>query len=192
MEIGSLIDWLQSALLILYGVTLGLLLIFSLHRHVMVRLYYKNRRKRPALVGRFEELPRVTVQLPVYNELYVVERLIRAVADFDYPRDRLEIQLPAGNTWPYSTPIFCRPENSSKRRSTSLPMREWAWCRPGGSILTAIIHCSRRYRLSSSTDISSWNTAPAADPAFSSILTVRRAYGAESASTMRVGGRMTP
>ena len=93
MDVDLLLDWFQAALLALYSVTLGLLLIFSLHRHVMVRLYYKNRRKRPVPAGRFEELPRVTVQLPVYNELYVVERLIRTVSELDYPRDRLEIQV---------------------------------------------------------------------------------------------------
>jgi cellulose synthase/poly-beta-1,6-N-acetylglucosamine synthase-like glycosyltransferase len=38
-------------------------------------------------------LPRVTVQLPIYNELYVAERLINAVARLDYPADRLEIQV---------------------------------------------------------------------------------------------------
>lgn len=40
-----------------------------------------------------DELPIVTVQLPVYNELYVVERLIEAVAKFNYPQEKLEIQL---------------------------------------------------------------------------------------------------
>ena len=33
--------------------------------------------------------PKVTVQLPIYNERYVIERLIEAVAQFDYPRDLL-------------------------------------------------------------------------------------------------------
>lgn len=42
---------------------------------------------------REDRLPRVTVQLPIYNELYTVERLLGAVARLDYPRDRLEIQL---------------------------------------------------------------------------------------------------
>ena len=93
MELELLIDWFQAVLLVLYSLTLGLLLVFSLHRHVMVRLYFKNRRNRPAAASRFEDLPSVTVQLPVYNEFYVVERLIRAVADVDYPRDRLEIQV---------------------------------------------------------------------------------------------------
>jgi cellulose synthase/poly-beta-1,6-N-acetylglucosamine synthase-like glycosyltransferase len=40
-----------------------------------------------------DKLPIVTVQLPVYNELYVVERLIDAVAKFNYPKGKLEIQL---------------------------------------------------------------------------------------------------
>ena len=43
--------------------------------------------------GAFDEWPVVTVQLPVFNERYVVERLIRAVANMDYPRERLEIQV---------------------------------------------------------------------------------------------------
>ena len=44
-------------------------------------------------VRRFERLPRLTVQLPLYNEMYVAERLIDAVCTLDYPRDRLEIQV---------------------------------------------------------------------------------------------------
>ena len=39
------------------------------------------------------ELPRVTVQLPIFNEMYVVERLIAAVCKIDYPKDLLEIQV---------------------------------------------------------------------------------------------------
>ena len=40
-----------------------------------------------------EALPVVTVQLPIYNEMYVVDRLIEAVCRIDYPRERLEIQV---------------------------------------------------------------------------------------------------
>ncbi len=40
-----------------------------------------------------ETYPFVTVQLPIYNEMYVIERLIDAVAEFDYPRDRFEIHI---------------------------------------------------------------------------------------------------
>ena len=43
--------------------------------------------------GHFDSLPRVTIQLPIYNERYVVERLLEAVTHIDYPRDLLEIQL---------------------------------------------------------------------------------------------------
>src|SRR4029434_1031985 len=40
-----------------------------------------------------EELPHVTVQLPLFNEMYVIERLVKAVTEIDYPRERLEIQV---------------------------------------------------------------------------------------------------
>src|SRR5207247_4274044 len=39
------------------------------------------------------KLPHITVQLPLFNEMYVVERLVKAVTEIDYPRDRLEIQV---------------------------------------------------------------------------------------------------
>ncbi len=86
-------SWLQTTLLIVYSIALGLLLLYSLHRHLLVRLYYKHRKVRPIPAGAFETLPRVTVQLPIFNELYVAERLIRAVAEIDYPRELLEIQV---------------------------------------------------------------------------------------------------
>ena len=85
--------WWQSVLLATYSLVFALLMLVSLHRHLMVHLYYKHRRKQPIPRGTFDELPFVTVQLPVFNERYVVERLIRAVAKMDYPTDRLEIQV---------------------------------------------------------------------------------------------------
>ena len=59
----------------------------------MVILYYRHRGSSPRSGAGLATLPRVTVQLPIYNEVYVVERLVRAVAAMDYPRDLLEIQL---------------------------------------------------------------------------------------------------
>jgi cellulose synthase/poly-beta-1,6-N-acetylglucosamine synthase-like glycosyltransferase len=53
----------------------------------------KNRDKVPVPVNRFDELPRVTLQLPIYNEMYVVDRLIQSVCRMDYPRDRFEVQV---------------------------------------------------------------------------------------------------
>jgi cellulose synthase/poly-beta-1,6-N-acetylglucosamine synthase-like glycosyltransferase len=84
----------QIVLLPIYCLALGSLMVFSFHRFVMVHLYFKNRHHAPVEppvdpLG----LPSVTVQLPVYNEMYVVERLIRAVACFDYPKHLLEIQV---------------------------------------------------------------------------------------------------
>src|SRR2546423_13873883 len=58
----------------------------------MAYLFYKYKGNPPSPKGRFETAPRVTIQLPIFNEMYVVERLIEAVARIEYPRDRLEIQ----------------------------------------------------------------------------------------------------
>ncbi|MCP3978713.1 MAG: glycosyltransferase [bacterium] len=59
----------------------------------MVWLYLRHRRDAARPLRQFDELPRITVQLPVFNELYVVERLIDSVCALDYPADRLEIQV---------------------------------------------------------------------------------------------------
>src|SRR5437660_1112455 len=74
-----------------YFAVLLILSIYGSHRYVMAYLYYKYKGNLPLPAGRFEELPRVTIQLPIFNEMYVVERLIDAVARIDYPRDRLDI-----------------------------------------------------------------------------------------------------
>ena len=75
-----------------YGV-LGLLAVYGAHRGWMVLLYYRHRAQSPRPAGELAGLPRVTVQLPIYNEVYVVERLVQAVAAIDYPRSLLEIQI---------------------------------------------------------------------------------------------------
>jgi cellulose synthase/poly-beta-1,6-N-acetylglucosamine synthase-like glycosyltransferase len=59
-------------------------------------LFYKNKKLVPQNVPTFEQLPyipRVTIQLPIYNEKYVVERLVKQVCQIDYPLDKLEIQV---------------------------------------------------------------------------------------------------
>jgi cellulose synthase/poly-beta-1,6-N-acetylglucosamine synthase-like glycosyltransferase len=76
-----------------YYAVLGLLALYGAHRAFMVRLYYRHRRNAPRAPGPLADPPRVTVQLPIYNEVYVVERLVSAVASLDYPRDRLQIQI---------------------------------------------------------------------------------------------------
>jgi cellulose synthase/poly-beta-1,6-N-acetylglucosamine synthase-like glycosyltransferase len=76
-----------------YLAVLLVLAFYGFHRTALVWLYYKHRDHKPKPAGRFSELPVVTVQLPLYNEMYVVERLLDAVAGIRYPRDRFQVQV---------------------------------------------------------------------------------------------------
>ena len=76
-----------------YGVSLTLLCTFGVHRYYLSYLYSRNKNKVPTPKGKFNKLPMVTVQLPVYNEMYVIERLISFVCNIDYPKELLEIQV---------------------------------------------------------------------------------------------------
>jgi cellulose synthase/poly-beta-1,6-N-acetylglucosamine synthase-like glycosyltransferase len=84
---------LEAATLGLYFLTLVILAVFGLHRYIMVFLYYRHRDRRALPVPPPEKLPRVTVQLPLYNEMYVVDRLLESVSRIRYPKDLLEIQV---------------------------------------------------------------------------------------------------
>jgi cellulose synthase/poly-beta-1,6-N-acetylglucosamine synthase-like glycosyltransferase len=82
------------ALLIPYFIVLIILAGYGGHRYWLVYLYYKKRKNKTTdPPGHFSELPRVTVQLPIFNEQYVVDRLLDAVCRIDYPREKLDIQL---------------------------------------------------------------------------------------------------
>ena len=84
-------DW---ALLIPYFGTLFILSIYGLHRYETIRRYRKYRKNLPANAPKkYERLPRVTVQLPLYNERFVVERLLEETSKLDYPRELLQIQV---------------------------------------------------------------------------------------------------
>jgi cellulose synthase/poly-beta-1,6-N-acetylglucosamine synthase-like glycosyltransferase len=85
--------WVEVLFLATYFLVLLILSVYGSHRYVMAYLFYKYKGNLPAPKAKFGRLPRVTIQLPIYNELYVVERLIDAVAKIQYPRDRLEIQV---------------------------------------------------------------------------------------------------
>jgi cellulose synthase/poly-beta-1,6-N-acetylglucosamine synthase-like glycosyltransferase len=83
---------MSELILIGYFSLLGFLAIYGLHRWALVFSYLKHRNRRTPL--RVPEIwPRVTVQLPIYNELHVVERLVEAISKINYPHDRLQIQL---------------------------------------------------------------------------------------------------
>jgi len=86
---------MEIGLLIVYIAALLVLFCFGLHGLSMVYHYSKLRPEDPSLppLSPGIRLPMVTVQLPLYNEIYVAERLIAAVCALDYPRELLEIQL---------------------------------------------------------------------------------------------------
>ena len=82
----------DTLLLVVYGALMVVLCLFSFHAYLMVVLY--RRRRAPAAPPNAPAVwPAVTVQLPIYNERYVVRRLIEAVCALDYPRGKLEIQV---------------------------------------------------------------------------------------------------
>lgn len=84
---------MESAILVVYFLSLCVLFGFGMHGLVMV-YYYK---KTEGIVIKDdvlpEELPQVTIQLPLFNELYVIERLIENVCKINYPKDKMEIQV---------------------------------------------------------------------------------------------------
>ena len=85
-------------ILIPYFIVMIILAFYGLHRYQLVWLYYKNRKNtahsaHPTARFPDDRLPFVTIQLPIYNEQFVIGRLIEACCRLDYPRDRFEIQL---------------------------------------------------------------------------------------------------
>src|SRR5882724_11830358 len=87
---GSLgyVIWTACYLAVLLGLS-G----YGIHRYFIIYLFLKNRKRASVPAGQFRELPKVTVQLPIFNEVYVVERLLRSVSELDYPRELLQIQV---------------------------------------------------------------------------------------------------
>jgi cellulose synthase/poly-beta-1,6-N-acetylglucosamine synthase-like glycosyltransferase len=84
----------DAAILLPYFAVMILLAIYGVHRYTLCYLYFKYRKNAAGPPPRhFDDLPRVTVQLPIFNEQFVIDRLIEAICAMDYPRDRLEIQV---------------------------------------------------------------------------------------------------
>jgi len=87
-------DAFDMALLIPYFIVLIVLASYGLHRYVLVYLYYKNRENRTSQpAAQFDELPRITVQLPIFNEQFVVERLLDSICRLQYPLEKLDVQV---------------------------------------------------------------------------------------------------
>lgn len=89
--------WLELLVLSLYTGALSFIFLYSLSQLNLVYIYRKAKKNKTipssAIINDDYEYPHVTIQLPVYNELYVVERLIDAAAKFEWPKDKLEIQI---------------------------------------------------------------------------------------------------
>jgi cellulose synthase/poly-beta-1,6-N-acetylglucosamine synthase-like glycosyltransferase len=83
----------EIAVVVAYGLVLLVLSVYGSHRYFMAYLYYRHKYNVPVPKRNYQQLPRVTVQLPIFNEMYVVERLIGAVCELDYPRELLQIQV---------------------------------------------------------------------------------------------------
>ncbi|MCX7880333.1 MAG: glycosyltransferase family 2 protein [Ignavibacteria bacterium] len=84
---------MELIILIFYLISLSILFFFGIHSLVLLYYYHKTQK---ILIPKFElpkELPLVTIQLPIFNEMYVVERIIRHVCKIRYPKDKLEIQV---------------------------------------------------------------------------------------------------
>ncbi len=87
---------METVILSLYVFFMSFIFLYSLIQGHLVLLYLKNlKRKR---FGEKEDLgdlfePNVTIQLPIFNEKFVIERLIDKIAEMDYPKDKLEIQI---------------------------------------------------------------------------------------------------
>jgi cellulose synthase/poly-beta-1,6-N-acetylglucosamine synthase-like glycosyltransferase len=86
-SVGYLV-WTVCYLAVLIGLS-----AYGVHRYFIIYLFLKNRKRAARPAARFVQLPKVTVQLPIFNEIYVVERLLKSVSELDYPRELLQIQV---------------------------------------------------------------------------------------------------
>jgi cellulose synthase/poly-beta-1,6-N-acetylglucosamine synthase-like glycosyltransferase len=86
-SVGSII-WTICYMSVLIGLS-----AYGIHRYVIIYLFLKHRKQAAVPARHFEELPKVTMQLPIFNEVYVVERLLRSVSEIDYPKELLQIQV---------------------------------------------------------------------------------------------------
>jgi cellulose synthase/poly-beta-1,6-N-acetylglucosamine synthase-like glycosyltransferase len=83
----------ETLTLAAYFFVLIILAIYGWHRYYLVYLYMRHRGNEPKAGPALVPSPVITVQLPLYNEMYVADRLIEAVCRMEYPRGLLEIQV---------------------------------------------------------------------------------------------------
>jgi cellulose synthase/poly-beta-1,6-N-acetylglucosamine synthase-like glycosyltransferase len=83
----------ETTILVVYFFVLSILAVYGWHRYYLVYVYMKNKDRVPRPARIENPQARITVQLPIYNEMYVVDRLIESVCQLDYPKHLLEIQV---------------------------------------------------------------------------------------------------
>ena len=81
------------AMMIPYFIVLLVLALYGLHRYWLVYDYFMYSKNLPAAPPPVANWPRVTIQLPIFNERYVIERLVEAISRFDYPSELLDVQV---------------------------------------------------------------------------------------------------
>jgi cellulose synthase/poly-beta-1,6-N-acetylglucosamine synthase-like glycosyltransferase len=88
------LNWFDWAMMIPYFTVLLILSVYGLHRYDVIRTYFKHRKNATGEPRkRWEQLPPVTIQLPIFNERYVVERLVEECCKIEYPKELLQIQV---------------------------------------------------------------------------------------------------
>lgn len=84
---------METFVIVFYLLILFMLSVYGANRYYTIYLFKKHRHDVIKPLSEFSTLPKVTIQLPVYNEKYVVERLIEYVSKIRYPKELMEIQL---------------------------------------------------------------------------------------------------
>lgn len=88
-----IIEFLQYGFISFYFILVLILFVYSLHRFSLTIWFHMHKSKSPHQLIAPLNLPIVTIQLPLYNEQYVVRRLLQSIKNLDYPRDHLEVQI---------------------------------------------------------------------------------------------------
>ncbi len=83
----------EKIFMTVYTIFLVVVSVYGLHRYTLVYLYWRHRHKAHKPLGHFDDLPLVTIQLPMFNERFVAKRIIERTCEIDYPRDKLQIQV---------------------------------------------------------------------------------------------------
>ncbi len=88
-----MLDVIINIIVVIYSFAVLFVLVHSLFDVQLIYYYLRSHGKENNIEFNEKDAPFVTIQLPIYNEQYVVERLIDAVAAIEYPRDKFEIQI---------------------------------------------------------------------------------------------------